>query len=203
MTIEIAAQHHFGDFKLDIAFKTTARIVAITGPSGAGKTTIINVVAGLLKPETGRVVIDDLVMVDTVQNIFIAPHKRNIGYVFQDTRLFPHLSVEQNLVYGKWFTTSQVEAASIVELLGIGHLLKRKPTHLSGGEKQRVAIGRALLQGPRLLLMDEPLSSLDLARKQEILPYLENLKRETRVPIIYVSHSRDEVEQLADEIVEM
>ena len=201
--IEVSVHHRFGDFRLDIAFKSKAHILALTGPSGVGKTTVINVIAGLLQPAKGRVEIDGHLMLDTTEKIFVPAHKRNIGYVFQDTRLFPHLSVEQNLKYGRWFNAERTDMAPILEMLGIGHLLKRLTTDLSGGEKQRVAIGRALFQGPRLLLMDEPLSSLDRARKQEILPYLETLKRETSVPIIYVSHSREEVDRLADEVIEL
>ena len=158
-----------------------------------------------MRPDRGRVAVDGQVLVDTERGIFVPSHRRRIGYVFQDSRLFPHLSVRRNLLYGRWFTASRrqrgADLDSVVDLLGIGHLLERRPASLSGGEKQRVAIGRALLAHPRLLLMDEPLAALDEARRAEILPYIERLRDEMGVPILYVSHSVAEVARLATTVV--
>lgn len=202
--IEIAVRHRQGDFTLDVSFKTDARILALFGPSGSGKTTLLNIIAGIVLPDEARIVVDGRVLTDTAAGISEPLHKRRIGYVFQDARLFPHLTVLQNLRYGRWFTPKFERYGSlqeIVALLGIEHLLKRKPATLSGGERQRVAIGRALLASPRLLLMDEPLASLDVARKAETLPYIERLRDELKIPVIYVSHSREEVDRLAQQIV--
>lgn len=204
--ITVAVRHRQGDFALDVAFETSARVVALFGPSGSGKTTLLNVIAGLVRPQAGFVRIDGQVLTDTETRIRVPPHRRRIGYVFQDARLFPHLTVRQNLLYGRWFAPKAerfAQAQEIVALLGIAPLLARKPTTLSGGEKQRVAIGRALLASPRLLLMDEPLASLDAARKAETLPYIERLRDELHVPIVYVSHSADEVERLASDVVRL
>ena len=180
-------------------------MTALFGRSGAGKTTLIDIVGGLVRPDRGRVAVDGQVLVDTERGIFVPSHRRRIGYVFQDSRLFPHLSVRRNLLYGRWFNREPAAAGadldSVVDLLGIGHLLERRPASLSGGEKQRVAIGRALLAHPRLLLMDEPLASLDEARRGEILPYIERLRDEMGVPILYVSHSVAEVARLATTVV--
>lgn len=204
MTIEIDVKHRLENFSLDARFSVDRGTVALFGPSGAGKTTLINAVAGLLRPDRGRVVIDGTTLLDTKGGIDIPPHRRRIGYIFQDGRLFPHLTVRQNLSYASWFATRAIAAGSterIVDMLGIGHILDRYPLGLSGGEKQRVAIGRALLAEPRLVLMDEPLSSLDEQRKQEILPYIEKLRDETGVPILLVSHSVSEVARLATSVV--
>jgi molybdate transport system ATP-binding protein len=174
------------------------------GPSGAGKTSTINAVAGLFRPDEGRIVIDGRVVLDTRKGICVPAPRRRIGYVFQDARLFPHMSVENNLRFG-WRRAqrpaSEAEFAHVVELLGLAHLLARRPAKLSGGEKSRVALGRALLSSPGLLLLDEPLAALDAARKAEILPYLERLRDEARVGVLYVSHSLDEVTRLADNVV--
>jgi molybdate transport system ATP-binding protein len=204
MSVAVDFRHRLGDFELDIRFESRGGVTALFGRSGAGKTSVINVIAGLIRPERGRVSIDGETLVDTEKRIFLPTHRRRVGYVFQEGRLFPHLSVRQNLLYGQWFTAraQRYESLSrVVELLGIGALLERRPGSLSGGEKQRVAIGRALLASPRLLLMDEPLASLDEARKAEILPYIERLRDEVRVPIVYVSHSAAEVTRLASTIV--
>ncbi|MFO0990518.1 MAG: molybdenum ABC transporter ATP-binding protein [Hyphomicrobiales bacterium] len=206
MTIEVEIRHKLGNFDLDVNFIAAGRLTALFGASGSGKTSVINTIAGMIKPTSARIVIDGRVLVDSAKGIFVPRHRRRIGYVFQEPRLFPHLSVRQNLKYGLWFTpTSERKAdfSRIVELLGIASLLDRRPNHLSGGEKQRVAIGRALLTSPQLLLMDEPLASLDQARKLEILPYIERLRDESRVPIIYVSHAIGEVTRLATDIVVM
>jgi molybdate transport system ATP-binding protein len=159
--ISVAARHALGDFSLDVTFESDARVIALFGPSGSGKSTLLNVIAGLIRPQAGMVRVEARVLTDTETGTFVPPHRRRIGYVFQDTRLFPHLSVRRNLAYGRWFTPGTERYAhpdEIVALLGLRSLLDRRPPTLSGGEKQRVAIGRALLASPRLLLMDEPLA---------------------------------------------
>jgi molybdate transport system ATP-binding protein len=203
MTLAVDIKHRLGNFMLDARFQTGDGLVALLGRSGAGKTSVVNAIAGLIRPDQGRVAIDDVVLADTARKIFVPRHRRRIGYVFQEGRLFPHLSVRQNLLYGRWFApkSTSTEFDGVVDLLGIGALLERRPARLSGGEKQRVAIGRALLANPRMLLMDEPLASLDEARKAEILPYIERLRDRARVPIVYVSHSLGEVARLASSIV--
>ncbi len=202
--LEVAVEHRFGSFRLDAAFDSTGGLTALFGRSGAGKTSLINAIAGLLRPERGRITLDGEVLTDTERGIFVPARRRRIGYVFQEGRLFPHLSVRQNLLYGRWFAPKGGRAGEvdqIVELLGIAALLDRRPANLSGGEKQRVAIGRALLARPRLLVMDEPLASLDEARKAEILPYIERLRDAAGVPIVYVSHQIAEVARLATDLV--
>ena len=205
MSIEVALRHSFGAFALDVAFEIERPgVTALFGPSGAGKTSVINAIAGLLRPCEGRIAIDGRVVLDTDAGVFVPPQRRRTGYVFQDARLFPHMSVADNLRFGWRRTPNRMGEdgiARIVDLLGLGHLLERAPKALSGGEKSRVALGRALLSAPDILLLDEPLSALDAARRSEILPYLERLRDETKLPMIYVSHSVDEVARLADEIV--
>jgi molybdate transport system ATP-binding protein len=204
LTLSVDIRHRLGKFQLDAAFETSGRLVALFGPSGSGKTSLVNLIAGLLRPDEGKITVDGRVLTDTATSTFVPRHKRRIGYVFQDARLFPHMTVSQNLRYGSWFTPDAeryAEMDRVVELLGIDHLLGRRPGLLSGGERQRVAIGRALLASPRLVLMDEPLASLDGARKAEIMPYLERLRDETKIPIVYVSHSVAEVARLATDIV--
>jgi molybdate transport system ATP-binding protein len=204
VTLQIDISHRQGDFALDVAFESAGRLTALFGPSGSGKTTLVNAIAGLVRPQKGRVAVDGRVLVDTASRVFLKPHRRRIGYVFQDARLFPHLTVRQNLLYGRWLaprSAAKTELSAVVDMLDIGHLLARAPALLSGGEKQRVAIGRALLSAPSLILMDEPLASLDEARKAEIMPYIERLRDETKVPIVYVSHSVSEVARLATDIV--
>ena len=202
--LSVSITHRLGNFTLDAAFESQGGLTALFGRSGAGKTSLINAIAGLYRPDTGRIAIDGVVLTDTASAIFVAAHRRRVGYVFQEGRLFPHLSVRQNLAYGRWFApkiTGGGEFDQIVELLGIAPLLTRRPANLSGGEKQRVAIGRALLARPRLLVMDEPLASLDEGRRGEIFPYIERLRDEMRVPIVYVSHSIPEVARLATTLV--
>src|SRR5690606_29490514 len=204
MSLIVEAKHRQGDFSLDASFSSEGGLTALFGPSGAGKSSLVNIISGLVRPDHGRVIVNGEVLLDTAQQIFVPRHRRRIGYVFQEDRLFPHLTVRQNLLYGHWFTARADRYESldhVVDLLGIAHLLGRKPVRLSGGEKQRVAIGRALLASPRLLLMDEPLASLDDARKAEILPYIERLRDETKIPIVYVSHSVAEVARLASDVV--
>lgn len=204
MTLTVDVSHRQGDFTLDVRFESEGNLTALFGRSGSGKTTLVNIVAGLIRPVRGRVALGDLVLLDSERGIFVPPHRRRIGYVFQEGRLFPHLSVRQNLLYGRWFAPSgeRREALdTVIDLLGIASLLERRPGSLSGGEKQRVAIGRALLASPRLLLMDEPLASLDEGRKGEILPYIERLRDQMRIPILYVSHAVGEVARLASTLV--
>lgn len=204
MTIAVDIAHRQGTFELEASFASSGRLTALFGPSGSGKSSLISVIAGLTRPDRGRVEVDGRVLIDTKAGIFIPMHKRRIGMVFQEALLFPHMSVAHNLRFGRWFTPAAEHYAdfdAVVELLGIGALLERRPGKLSGGEKQRVAIGRALLASPKLLLMDEPLASLDDARKAEILPYIERLRDETKIPIVYVSHSIAEVARLASDVV--
>jgi molybdate transport system ATP-binding protein len=204
MTIEVDVAHRLGGFTLELRFTSQGRLTAFFGQSGAGKTSLVNVIGGLIRPNRGRVVVDGTTLTDTAAGIFVPTYRRRIGYVFQEGRLFPHLTVRQNLLFGRWFRPPQerkIELETVLDLLGIGHLLQRRPGALSGGEKQRVAIGRALLASPRLLLMDEPLAALDEERKAEILPFIERLRDEADVPIIYVSHSLAEVSRLANSIV--
>jgi molybdate transport system ATP-binding protein len=203
VTLTVAITHAFPGFALDVAFEAPAGVTALFGRSGVGKTTIVNAVAGLLAPERGRIAIDGHVVFDRAAGVFVPPHRRRVGYVFQSGRLFPHLSVRANLTYGRWFGRSggPAEVSRVVDLLGLAPLLERRPGHLSGGEAQRVAIGRALLSSPRVLLMDEPLSSLDEPRRAEILPFLERLAGETGIPILYVSHVMAEVARLATTVV--
>jgi molybdate transport system ATP-binding protein len=203
MTIDIAIRQRFAGFELDAAFRIAKPgVTALFGPSGAGKTTIANAISGLLRPQEGRIAIDGRVVLDKSAGIDVPPRARRIGYVFQEARLFPHMSVDGNLRFG-WRRAAQRasedEFARVVDMLGLDHLLVRKPAKLSGGEKSRVALGRALLASPALLLLDEPLAALDAARKAEIFPYLERLRG--RLPMIYVTHSLDEVTRLADELV--
>ncbi|MBN9034680.1 MAG: molybdenum ABC transporter ATP-binding protein [Rhizobiales bacterium] len=203
MTLTVDIRHRLGDFSIQAAFESAGRLTALFGPSGSGKTTLINIIGGLIRPREGRVVANGRTLVDTANRIYVPAYRRRVGYVFQDARLFPHLSVRSNLNYGRRFAGRGVGTAdfnAVVALLDIGHLLLRAPASLSGGEKQRVAIGRALLSNPHLMLMDEPLASLDDARKAEILPYIERLRDEARVPIVYVSHSVAEVTRLATDI---
>lgn len=206
MTLHFEAKHRLGKFVLDAAFTSDRGVTALFGRSGSGKTSIIRIIAGLIRPDQGKVMVDGDVIVDTQKGIYVPRHKRRFATVFQEGRLFPHLTVSQNLNYGRWFapkTERSDNLPKIVDLLGIGSILDRRPEKLSGGEKQRVAIGRALLSSPRLLLMDEPLAALDDARKLEILPYLEALRDEVSVPIVYVSHSVTEVARLADRVIVM
>ena len=203
MTLSVQISHQFDGFRLEVAFAAGPGVTALFGRSGAGKTTVINAVAGLLRPDQGRITTPSQTLLDTAQRINLAPHRRRVGYVFQDARLFPHLTVRQNLAYGRWFAPTRDTAAfgRVVRMLDIAPLLARRPGTLSGGEKQRVAIGRALLADPQILLMDEPLAALDDARKAEILPYIEHLRDSTQIPILYVSHSVSEVARLATSVI--
>ena len=203
MNLLVDVQHQLGAFKIDVKFESNGRLTALFGPSGSGKTSIINMIAGLTKPTSGEIIVDGVTLYDSKQRINVPAHKRRIGYVFQDARLFPHLSVQHNLNYGRWFAPRDVQISSehLINLLGLGALLSRMPAKLSGGEKQRVAIARALYSNPKILLMDEPLASLDQQRKDEIFPYIVKLRDEMNIPIIYVSHSENEIRSLASDIV--
>jgi len=204
--LAVEVEKRLGDFAISARFKTAGGVTAVFGPSGAGKTTLVNMIAGLVAPERGRIVLDDTVLFDSTQRINLPAHRRRIGYVFQEGRLFPHLSVGRNLDYGRRMSGLPPDAAAterVVRLLDIGHLLDRRPGKLSGGERQRIAIGRALLMRPRLLLLDEPLASLDAARKREILPYLERLRDEVGVPMVYVSHHAAELRRIATDVVKL
>ncbi|QDC11544.1 molybdenum ABC transporter ATP-binding protein [Oceanicola sp. D3] len=201
MTLEVAIKVAQGGFTLDVEFAAPPGITVLYGRSGAGKTSIINAVAGLARPAAGRIAVDGEVLFDRALGVNLPAHKRRMGCIFQDARLFPHLTVAQNLRYGRWFSKAGPQEARVVEMLGIGPLLGRRPGALSGGERQRVAIGRALMAGPRMLLADEPLAALDEARKAEILPYFERLRDEMGVPVLYVSHAPAEVARLATTVV--
>lgn len=209
--LDIDIEKRLGDFNLNVnvSFEATG-LVALFGRSGSGKTTLVNLLAGLLRPDRGRIAVDGRVLFDSAAGVDLPPERRRLGYVFQEGRLFPHLSVRENLLYGRRRVPraertgdrfAQLGLDRIVALLGIGDLLERRPADLSGGEKQRVALGRALLAAPRLLLMDEPLAALDQPRKEEVLPFIEALRDELAIPIVYVSHSMDEILRLADTMV--
>ncbi|MBL8645015.1 MAG: molybdenum ABC transporter ATP-binding protein [Rhodospirillaceae bacterium] len=202
--LEIDASALRGEITITAAFTADNGVTALFGPSGAGKTTILNMIAGVVRPQSGKIVLDGRVLFDSAARINVAMEQRHIGYVFQDRRLFPHLSVQSNLIYGYNLLAPDQRAQkpeAVIALLDLAHLLARKPATLSGGEQQRVAIGRALLTSPRVLLMDEPLASLDAARKAEILPYLERLRDTIRLPILYVSHDEREVQRLAARVI--
>ena len=199
--LEVDIRLRQGAFRLDAAFTGNGGVTALFGRSGAGKTTLLNAIAGLVRAESGRIVVDGAALFDSARGIDLAAHRRRVGYVFQDTRLFPHMSVERNLTYGAGRRPDRAALAHMAELLDLKRFLERRPDSLSGGERQRVAIGRAMLARPRLLLMDEPLTALDVARRGEILPYIERLRDEAEVAIVYVSHTVEEVTRLADRVV--
>ncbi|MCC4619353.1 molybdenum ABC transporter ATP-binding protein [Xanthomonas cassavae CFBP 4642] len=190
-----------GNFQRHLCIQDAARVVALVGPSGAGKTTVLNAIAGLVQPDAGHIRIDGRCLYDHQQRVDLPTHKRRIGYVFQDARLFPHLDVRHNLRYGRHARGAATFGFhDVVALLGIAPLLQRRPRNLSGGEAQRVAIGRALLSQPAILLFDEPLSALDQARREELIPYLQRVRDEIRLPMLYVSHNPDEVQRIADSV---
>jgi len=206
IVLALEVEKQLGALALAARFQIAGGVTALFGPSGAGKTSLVNMIAGLLKPDRGCIVLDDTTLFDAANAINVPPHRRQIGYVFQEGRLFPHLSVRQNLDYGRRMSgrpRDPTEFERIASLLGITHLLQRRPRMLSGGERQRVAIGRALLMQPRLLLLDEPLASLDAGHKGEILPYLMRLRDQAAVPMVYVSHIAGEVRQIATTVVRL
>jgi molybdate transport system ATP-binding protein len=198
-------RHRFASgFSIDAAFDTQAPVTALVGPSGAGKTSVLYMIAGLLRPQTGTIRWGDATWLDTEQGQCAKPQARHVGFVFQDHLLFPHLSVERNLMYGRrrrGHRASSIEPERVIEVLELGELLARSPRHLSGGEKQRVALGRSLLSGPELLLLDEPLAALDEPLKDRILAYFERVVAEWHVPTIYVSHNAVEVRRVADRVI--
>jgi molybdate transport system ATP-binding protein len=201
--LRVDVSKQLGEFTLEAKFTSEGRVTGLFGASGAGKTSLINMIAGLLRPDRGIIAIDDETLDDTSARSHVAVHRRRIGYVFQDARLFPHLDVRKNLDYGRRMNRLAADDGlwrRVTELLDIAHLLDRRPGKLSGGERQRVALGRALLSQPRLLLLDEPLGSLDEERKEEILPYLVRLRDEASVPMVYVSHDPSEMRKLATQI---
>ncbi|SMH59079.1 molybdenum ABC transporter ATP-binding protein [Azospirillum agricola] len=203
--MDVSIRQTLGRFALDIAFTAEERgVTALFGRSGSGKTSVINAIAGLARPDAGHIRVGGTTYFDSAARVDMAAEKRRVGYVFQDSRLFPHMSVRSNLEFGLRRVPAaerRIAFGPVVDLLGLGHILERRPRGLSGGEKQRVAFGRALLAQPRLLLMDEPMASLDAARKAEIMPYIERLRDEMNIPIILVSHALDEVVRLATTLV--
>jgi molybdate transport system ATP-binding protein len=204
--LHVDVQKTLGATTIEAVFDSKGGVTALFGPSGAGKTSLINMIAGLIKPDRGRIELDGETLDDRDRRIHVPAHRRRIGYVFQDARLFPHLNVAQNLDYGRRMNRLPADAAEharIVQLLDLDALLERRPGKLSGGEKQRVALGRALLARPRLLLLDEPIASLDRERKEEIVPYLLRLRDQANIPMVYVSHEADEVRLLATQVIRL
>lgn len=205
MTLSVNIRQDFGGFSLAVDFSAAEPgVTALFGRSGAGKSLTVQTIAGLTRPDFGVIKINGQTVLDTRKGLFVPSRRRHVGYMFQDSRLFPHMSVKSNLLYG-WKRNGRPGGAqavsAMVEMLGVGALLDRQPNSLSGGERQRVALGRALLAGPQLLLLDEPMAALDAERKAEIMPYLERLRDEARIPILYVSHSLEEVTRLADTMI--
>jgi molybdate transport system ATP-binding protein len=203
MSFELRLVRSFGDVRIDIDVSTKSAVLGVTGPSGAGKTSLLNCVAGLLRPESGHIAVAGEVLFDREAGIDLPPNDRHAGYLFQDNRLFPHLTVSDNLAYGEWREDSWISRGEAVDLLGIAPLLERYPATLSGGEARRVALGRALLAAPRFLLLDEPLAHLDAARGEEIMRMIERVRDDLKIPMLYVSHVEGEVARLADEVVQL
>jgi molybdate transport system ATP-binding protein len=207
--LRVNVAHTVGEFHFEVDLHLGSGLTALVGPSGSGKTTLLNIVAGIVRPDRGMVQLNGDVLSDTTsaaraREIWVPSHRRRIGYVFQDPRLFPHLTVRQNLLYGRWFrkrVPGGMELDEIIGLLGLGTLLTRRPTRLSGGEKQRVALGRVLLSRPELLLLDEPLASVDQIHRAEILPYLDRVRSDHALPAIYVTHTWAEVAGRADHVI--
>jgi molybdate transport system ATP-binding protein len=204
MSFDIAIRRKLGEVEIARQFETGPGLTVLFGPSGSGKTSILNMVAGLLRPDSGHIRRDGETLFDKAAGIDLPPDKRHIGYVFQDGRLFPHRRVRSNLLYGFRIAAPEqrwLKPADAIDFLGIGHLLDRWPATLSGGEAQRVAIGRAMLAGPRALLMDEPLSSLDQPRREEIMGVIERIRDELKIPILYVTHDQSEAARLGTRII--
>ena len=202
---DVSVAATLGEFNLDASFASKTTVTALSGPSGSGKSSIVAAIAGLFRPARGKIVVNGRTLFDSEACIDLPAHKRGVRIVFQESRLFPHFTVAQNLMFGRWLAGRKRDAQfdEVVTLLGIEPLLARRPRKLSGGERQRVAIGRALLAEPQALLLDEPLASLDAGRKDEIIPYLTRLVTAAKIPILYVSHARDEIERLAQTIVKI
>jgi molybdate transport system ATP-binding protein len=202
---DVSLQATLGEFNLDVSFQSESMVTALSGPSGSGKSSVVAAIAGLYRPARGRIVVNGKTLFDSERRIDLPANKRGVRVVFQESRLFPHFSVAQNLMFGRWLAGKKRDRHfdEVVSLLGIEALLARRPRKLSGGERQRVAIGRALLAEPKALLLDEPLTSLDAGRKNEIIPYLTQLVANARIPILYVSHARDEIERMAQTIVKI
>lgn len=205
LALRVSAYQKRNGFTLDVAFESASPLTALFGPSGSGKTSVLNLIAGIQRPDRGRIAVAGHVLTDTDARIFVPPHLRRVGFVFQDAQLFPHLTVEQNIKFGQWFTRkqgkSELPLKVVVGVLGIDSLLKRRPATLSGGERHRVAIARALLSSPRILLMDEPLSGLDDARRDEIMTLIERVRDDFSVPIVFVTHNVEEVRRLASRVI--
>jgi len=196
MTLDVVIRHPLGRISLDVSFRADAGLTAIVGPSGAGKTSVLDAMAGILRPAVSRIVCAGRVLEDSARGVSVPAHQRRIGYVRQEPLLFPHLTVRQNLLYGHWFTPTserRIHEPDVISLLDLEMLLARRPGRLSGGELQRVALGRALLTSPQLLLLDEPLASVDAGRKHDILPYLDRLRADLRIPVLYVTHLFNEI----------
>ena len=206
MSLSVEIAHTAGAFRLEVRAQLVGGLTALVGPSGSGKTTLLNIVAGLTRATHAVISIDGEVLADTSARKWLPPHRRRLGYVFQDPRLFPHLTVRQNLLYGRWFSrqdSGAIEPEEVIDLLNLSALLQRRPSRLSGGEQQRVALGRALLTTPRLLLLDEPLSSIDQAHRLEILPYLDRIRAAYKMPVVYVTHTWAEVAARADQVLQL
>jgi molybdate transport system ATP-binding protein len=200
---DVAIKKQLGDFSLDVRFESSAPVTALFGPSGSGKTSVANAICGLLSPDTGKIQVGEKLLFDSTRRTNVPVHRRKVRVVFQESRLFPHLTVKQNLLYGRWIRAKRAgdDFGAVDEILGLENLLSRRPRTLSGGEGQRVAIGRAHLAEPAALHLDEPLASLDQARKEEIFPYLEKLVASAKMPILYISHVLEEIERLAQTVV--
>jgi molybdate transport system ATP-binding protein len=206
MFFDIEIARRVGERRIALGFRSDAAITALVGPSGAGKTTVLNMIAGVVRPDRGRIVIGDRLLFDHAGSVDLPPEQRRCGYVFQDGRLFPHLNVLRNLTYGRRLAPPETQWADpdeVIDLLGLKALLQRKPDGLSGGEARRVAIGRAVLAGPAFMLMDEPLSSLDPARREDMLGAIERIRDRFALPMLYVTHQQDEVARIADRVVHM
>lgn len=204
MSFEVSIDHRVGERHVVLAFASDAPLTALVGASGAGKTTVLNCIAGLIRPDRGRITVAGNTLFDSATGAHVRPERRRAGYVFQDFRLFPHLRVAANLAYGERLARVEdrwIGRDEVTGFLGIGHLLQRWPATLSGGEMRRVAIGRALLAGPRFLLLDEPFASLDAERAEALMALVERIRDELAVPILLVSHDRAEVERLAGRVV--